>query len=250
MSTAPDQADAIDRALDHLAEHGWVIVPQALTRAEVERLRERLRHARAMGWEEGLNDVGNMWFDSLLEREPADFAPLVGHRSIRPHLDRLLGPQCQLRSLRAHLNPGAYTQEWHLDFYGYWHERRNLARHRLAVPAVGINTTFYLQDNDPGFGRLTFVRGGHLREPPHLHPYDPAAFSRWCEAQPKDQLHPRSGDCVLFFSHIPHQGAKDDPASERGNVVVHYQACPMHAKIWHVSQPRSANVFPLATAPA
>ncbi len=240
--------DAVDGAIDRLLEHGWVVIPRALATAEVERLRERLRHARTMGWEEGLNHVGNMWFDTLLEREPADFAPLIAHPSVRPHLERLLGPQLQMRTLRAHLNPGPYTQEWHLDFYGYWNERRALAKHRLAVPAVAINTTFYLQDNDPGFGRLTFVRGGHLSEPPHLYPYEPAAFERWCAAQAHDHVHPKAGDCVLFFSHIPHQGAKADPTSERGNVVIHYQACPMHARVWHVSQPPNPGVFPIAPA--
>jgi hypothetical protein len=239
-------ADAVEAALDHMMEHGWVVIPGALDSDEVDLLRRTLRHARAMGWEDGLNQVGNMWFDSLLEREPKVFGPLVGHPAIKPHLTRLLGPQLQLRTLRAHLNPGAYTQEWHLDFYGYWHERRSLERYRIAVPAIGINTTFYLQDNDPGFGRLTFVRNGHRSEPPHLYPHDPTAFESWCASQPHDVVHPKSGDCVLFFSHIPHQGAKDDPASERGNVVIHYQACPMHARVWHVSQPVVAGIFPLA----
>ena len=50
--------------------------------------------------------------------------PLVGHPSIRPYLEGMMGKQCQLRSLRAHINPGPYLQEWHLDFYGYWQEKR------------------------------------------------------------------------------------------------------------------------------
>src|SRR4051812_45163193 len=188
-------ADAVDADLDHLEEHGWVVIPAALAPDEVASLREGLRRAQREGWAEGLNSVGNQWFDTLLERDPARFAPLVGHPGVRAHLDRLLGPQCQLRTLRAHLNPGPYTQEWHLDFYGYWHERRALARHRLAVPAVAVNTTFYLQDNDPEFGRLTFVRGGHRSEPPHLYPHNPEQFERWCAAQPQDDVHPKAGDC-------------------------------------------------------
>ena len=58
--------------------------------------------AARMGWEEGLNDVGNMWFDTLLDREPETYAPLVGHPGIRPVLEGMMGRQCQLRSFRAY----------------------------------------------------------------------------------------------------------------------------------------------------
>ena len=33
---------------------------------ETEHIRQRVNYAREKGWEEGLNAVGNMWFDSLL----------------------------------------------------------------------------------------------------------------------------------------------------------------------------------------
>jgi len=59
-----------------------------------------------------------MWFDTLLDRDPETFRPLVAHPSVRPILEALMGPQCQLRSLRGHINPGPYQQEWHMDFYG------------------------------------------------------------------------------------------------------------------------------------
>ena len=96
-------------------EKGWVLIPGALSPEETECCRTALNTARANGWEEGLNHVGNMWFDSLLDRMPDVFAPLVGHPSVRPYLAALYGPQCQLRSLRGHINPGPYDQEWHKD---------------------------------------------------------------------------------------------------------------------------------------
>ena len=107
-----------------------------------------------------------MWFDSLLERDPETFRPLIAHPSVRPYLEALLGPQCQLRSLRAHINPGPYLQEWHMDFYGYWRQPKR----RLTVRGVGINTTFYFQDNGPDLAHLKFVKGGHLSEPLGLDP--------------------------------------------------------------------------------
>ena len=43
-----------------------------------------------------------------------------------------------------------------------------------------------------------------------------------------------AGDAVVFFGHIPHQGAKfgDDPADAvRANLVLHYPQNPMYPGI-------------------
>jgi hypothetical protein len=102
----------LESRLDQLDRDGFLLIEGALSPEETERLRQRINRAREQGWQEGLNPVGNMWFDSLLERDPASFRPLVAHSSVRPYLEGLMGPQCQLRSLRAHINPGPYRQEW------------------------------------------------------------------------------------------------------------------------------------------
>ena len=94
--------------LDTLERVGFVHVSGALTAAETEGVRKRIDHAREMGWQEGLNAVGNMWFDSLLQREPGNFRFLVAHPSVAPYLEGMMGRQCQLRSLRCHINPGPY----------------------------------------------------------------------------------------------------------------------------------------------
>tara|TARA_Y100001960_G_C14482511_1_gene732541 strand:+ start:115 stop:852 length:738 start_codon:yes stop_codon:yes gene_type:complete len=240
----------LDQKLDQLEADGFLVVEAALSSDEVRQVRTRVNHARNMGWEDGLNAVGNMWFDSLLDREPETFAPLVGHPKIRPYLQGMMGPQCQLRSYRAHINPGAYLQEWHMDFYGYWEEKRKASQYRMATPPVGVNTTYYLQDNNPGDGHLKFIKQGHLAEPPHLHPMDRPAFEQWCEEKEHIILYPKAGDCVVFLSHIPHQGAKERDDMDRSNVVCHYQCTPMHEGAWFVSRSRGyAGTFPFAEAP-
>jgi ectoine hydroxylase-related dioxygenase (phytanoyl-CoA dioxygenase family) len=237
----------LDEGLERLERDGYVLIEGALSPEETERCRLRLNHAREQGWQEGLNAVGNMWFDRLLQQDPETFAPLVAHPSVRPYLEALLGPQCQLRSYRAHINPGAYHQEWHMDFFGYWRE----VQARYAQKAVGINTTFYFQDNGPGLAWLKFVRGGHRVRPEGLEPglntfQKGNPFEVWCDAQPYDLLYPKAGDAVLFFSHIPHQGAKEIADLERSNVVCHYQCTPMYDGVWHVSQPLGyQGTFPL-----
>lgn len=238
----------VDAQLDQLDRDGYLLIPGALAAEELERVRTRLEYGREQGWEEGLNAVGNMWFDHLLEQDPETFRPLIAHPSVRPYLEALMGPQCQVRSLRAHINPGPYVQEWHMDFYGYWQQPRA----RLTTPGVGVNTTFYLQDNGPEVAYLQFVHRGHLSEPPGLDRsnfkgFETNEFRDWCAAQEHDVLYPKAGDCVLFYSHIPHQGAKLVDELERSNVVCHYQATPMYDGIWHVSRPMGyAGTFPLA----
>jgi ectoine hydroxylase-related dioxygenase (phytanoyl-CoA dioxygenase family) len=238
----------VEQGLERLERDGYLLIPGALSAKETETCRTRLNRARENGWQEGLNSVGNMWFDHLLEQDEETFRPLIAHPSVRPYLEALFGPQCQVRSLRAHINPGPYHQEWHMDFYGYW----DAPTARYAQKAVGVNTTFYFQDNGPGLAWLKFVRGGHLVRPDGLvrgiNAFDPEnLFSRWCDAQPHDVLYPKAGDVVLFFSHIPHQGAKEVADLERGNVVVHYQCTPFYEGIWHVSRPMGyAGTFPLA----
>src|SRR5437016_5886308 len=95
----------LEARLDQLDQDGFLLIEGALTPEETERIRQRINHAREQGWQEGLNEVGNMWFDRLLEQDPDTFRPLIAHPSVRPYLESLLGPQCQLRSLRAHVNP-------------------------------------------------------------------------------------------------------------------------------------------------
>jgi Phytanoyl-CoA dioxygenase (PhyH) len=238
----------LEGTLDQLDRDGFLLIEGALSPEETEQCRVRLNRARELGWQEGLNEVGNMWFDHLLEQDPEVFRPLIAHPSVRPYLEALMGPQCQVRSLRAHINPGPYLQEWHMDFYGYWSQPQA----RLALRGVGVNSTFYFQDNGPGVAYLKFVKNGHRAEPPGLRPelvrgYGTNEFRAWCDAQEHVVLYPKAGDCVLFYSHIPHQGAKEQEQIERSNVVVHYQCTPMYEGIWHVSRPMGyEGTFPLA----
>ena len=60
--------NAVDRDLERLERDGYLHIAGALSPEEVERCRTRLNEARAKGWQEGLNSVGNMWFDHLLEQ--------------------------------------------------------------------------------------------------------------------------------------------------------------------------------------
>ena len=233
-----DQLDALDR-------HGFLLVRNALPEDVVLAWQECLvRKYERREWDIS-NEVGNVAFDHLLEQESELARPMVGHPSVAPYLQAMLGRQCQLRSFRAHINPGAYTQEWHKDFGYYW-DAPDEARH--ALRPLCINTTFYLTDNAPETGRLTFINNFCHNALPeeirHLGGYNSDnPFYQWCERQEHIHLHPMTGDAVVFFSHIPHQGAKlkeDADAPIRSNVVLHYQQTPMFPGISFVSSPLPA----------
>ena len=171
---------------------------------------------------------------------------VVGHPSVAPYLKAMLGKQCQLRSLRAHINPRAYRQEWHMDFADYHYQERNAGAAR-PLRALCMNTTFYLTDNTPERGRLTFLKNYVDRLLPdellpHIQYTDDRSnpFQAWCDAQPQEHLYPLAGDAIVFFAHIPHQGVKfgDDPEDDiRANLVLHFQQNPMYPGIKFVSSP-------------
>ncbi len=232
--------------LDELERQGFLLIEGAITPEVAETTQERIARARENGWEDGYNAVGNMWFDTLLDRDEEYFSDFVAHPSVRHLLQGAFGAQCELRSLRCYTNPGRYSQEWHLDFYGYWAERKRSENARYGVQPMAINTSFYLQDNHPGQACLQFVRSGHLRPPPHLDPMDREAFDSWCDSQDLVTLHPKVGDCVMFFSHMPHRGFKLDDDMTRSIVVCHYQVNPMHSGVWHITYPLAdQGLFPL-----
>lgn len=248
--------------MKELEANGFLVVKNALDSETVEKWRSKLYDLYDKKAYEIHNSVGNVAFDKLLQFEPEMAKALIGHESAAPYLKAILGKQCQLRSLRAHVNPSEYLQEWHMDFYDYWYQEEKAEAQK---PAIGLcmNTTFYLTDNTPEQGRLRFIKEFFKKPIPdemrqHWGYTDDRTnpFQVWCDEQPHVDLHPDAGDMVLFYSHVPHQGAKtgaDAPGQHRANIVLHYQQNPMFPGIKFVSNPQFtldqlgyAGTFPFA----
>lgn len=233
-----------DELLQQLKRDGFILIRNALPPELTTFWKDVLYGMYDRGEYQIRNGVGNVAFEHLLALQPERARELVRHPSTAPFLRSVLGKQCQLRSLRAHVNPGEYTQEWHMDFYDYYYQ---VEKAGADIPLVGtcMNATFYLTDNTPDRGRLTFVKNYIDRPvPDHLRPNlrytedrnDP--FQRWCDEQERVDLHPMTGDVVVFYSHVPHQGAKfgiDSAGNMRANIVLHYQQNPMFPGISFVS---------------
>lgn len=245
------QVDQLEARLETLDREGFVLIPEALTPDDAERFAARLSKLYASGHEHGSNDVGTVWFDDVLDVDRDLFGSLVAHASVREEMRALCGSQLQLRSVRGHVYPDEYRQHWHMDFYGYWDQE---SEGRIAVRGVGINTTFYFQDGGPDTSYLQFVERGHRARPDGLdrrHVLGTAdnALTEWCERQQHVEVHPRAGDCVLFYSHIPHRGIKVDRKSERSNVVCHYQTNPFYPGVWFLSEMLGGEgIYPFAGA--
>ena len=257
----PIPAD-LSEHLRHLNEQGFLLIEGALSADKVSQWQDVLYGMYERGEYEIDNSVGNVAFEKLLALQPDLAGELIGHESVAAYLKAVLGRQCQLRSLRAHVNPRAYKQEWHMDFYDYHYQRERAEGHQ---PLIGLcmNTTFYLTDNPPERGRLTVLKD-YFKQPipdgmiQHMGYTDDRSnpFQTWCDGQEHVDLHPKAGDVVLFYSHVPHQGAKvgEDPAGlPRANVVLHYQQNPMFPGINFVSNPQFtldtlgyAGTFPFA----
>lgn len=233
-----------EQNLAQLKRDGYLLIKQALSPDVVDAWKAVLYDLYGKGEYQIKNGVGNVAFEKLLALQPERARALMTHPNTAPYLKAILGKQCQLRSFRAHVNPGAYTQEWHMDFYDYYYQAEKAAAEQ---PLIGLcmNATFYLTDNTPERGRLTFVKGyldkpvpenlrGNLRYTEDRN--DP--FQRWCDEQDREDLHPMAGDAVVFYSHVPHQGAKfgiDPEGQMRANIVLHFQQNPMFPGISFVS---------------
>jgi len=241
--TSQFQAD-----LDSLQERGYLHVRQALEPDVVAQWKEVLYAKYARQEYCGANSVGNVYFDKLLGQVTEMVLPLLTLPATTAYLKAVMGKQCQLRSVRAHLNPASYTQEWHMDFSDYYYQE---GKSQALQPAKSLcmNQTFYLTDNDPGTARLTFLQG-YLQKPipaelvPHIGYTDDRenVFQVWCDNQEHVNLHPKAGDAVIFYSHIPHQGAKIRESAPdediRANLVFHFQQTPMFPGIMFVSDPQ------------
>jgi ectoine hydroxylase len=186
------------------AEDGFLVVPNALSAAAVDRLVEasdRLAEPLLRKPEmTGRPEYNHLDLRPGLLREEALFA-LVANSSTVPLVVQLLSPNIHLHShtliYKRPENPDApaFRRGWHRDI----RIPRDLGHESL--PRVGIKICYCLSDfHQPNSGMTLMARGSHLKSTPLALPKG--------EVDPADvevcDLRVNAGDAILFENRIFH----------------------------------------------
>jgi ectoine hydroxylase-related dioxygenase (phytanoyl-CoA dioxygenase family) len=193
-------------ALDHLTEHGYVILPELLGRAEREALvaaLEPYERGRPMG-RNGFEGERTHRVYSLAGKGDA-FQSLAEHPAVLGLLDQLLAPNYLLSTLQSiRLHPGETPQPWHTDD-GFYPIAR--PRTRLAISTIWAIEAF-TEDN----GATQVIPGSHLWGPEH----------------PDDRSHTvvpvvmPPGSVVIFDGALWHRGGENRSGASRLAVSPQY----------------------------
>jgi ectoine hydroxylase len=132
---------------------GYLVIPNALTSAEVENLLEASKRAHAPYPESEWRQIG-----ALYETEPA-VESLIDHPSVFPKVRALLGDFFIVQSSWNTKSPAHYPgQGFHQDGSGVY-EFRRLA---LPTPLVQLRIGFFLTDQTrPNQGNMVMIPGSH-----------------------------------------------------------------------------------------
>jgi ectoine hydroxylase-related dioxygenase (phytanoyl-CoA dioxygenase family) len=132
---------------------GYLVIPDALTPAEVEALLAAARRAHEPLGTDQWRQVG-----ALYEQESA-VEPLIDHPSVFPKVRALMGDYFILQSSWCTLSPAGFPGgRFHQDGSGVYQFRR-LA---LPTPLMQLRIGFFLTDqSDPDMGNMVMVPGSH-----------------------------------------------------------------------------------------
>jgi ectoine hydroxylase-related dioxygenase (phytanoyl-CoA dioxygenase family) len=196
-------------AFRDLAEHGYCIVANALSPAEVSALRERLLEQAA-----GEDAVGRGFHDSgevnqrlwMLVNKGRVFRDLVLHPLVSEFMTELLGPDYLLSSLTANIaRPGGVPMGLHTDqlYVGFWTPR----------PVVA-NIAWMLDEFTDENGGTRIAPGSHL-EP--FRPYDQSETIGACGPP---------GAALIFDGRTVHGTGENRTAASQRHALLSYFCRP------------------------
>ena len=190
---------SIQADVEHLDQHGYVVVPGLLSGGQIQRIKAELA-PYLRGTLRGRNDFEG--FDTervyaLLAKAPV-IAELVEHPRILPILDRRLAPNYLLSAnLAIQLYPGETRQPLHFDdgFYKVSRPRR----------AFGISTIWAIDEFTTDNGATEIIPGSHLW-----------GGERPAEDDPRiESVIMPAGSVVVFMGTLWHRGGANRSAAPR-----------------------------------
>ncbi|MFE3170590.1 phytanoyl-CoA dioxygenase family protein [Amycolatopsis sp. NPDC059090] len=167
----PEPTRDLDRVKSDLAEHGYALLRDALSRNQVLRVKDRLKEQAEMEGELGYAIIGDGRFLSRkynvhakgdepwqgirsLLNKGAVFQELVGHDGVLEVMEHLLGSGFILYTLSAIImRQGSQAQQMHSD--------QIMFPFTTPIPLIA-NAFFMISDFDEGRGGTRFVPGSHL----------------------------------------------------------------------------------------
>lgn len=204
----------------HFEQHGYLIVPNALTSDQVARLIAASDRLIASDERRGRQTLDNGRYDSfrnVVARDPA-FLELLTHPATAPLVVQLLSPNIQLHT--SHL---IYKQADHPDECGRrspgWHRDINTCPNDLghrATPRLEIKVCFQLSNaSQPGCGQTLLARGSHRLTTDLL---------RHADGDPDAIVEPllSPGDALLFENRTWHAGGHNASGYTRKSVMFGY----------------------------
>ena len=151
--------------LAHLEEHGYAVVPDALSAEQVAVLREGVERAFAAPDEESTlrgESMARIWRPRMFERGTA-FEEVVDNPRLIDLVEAVLGADCHLIANSAlRTGPGDGISGWHADEVVRFPRPRDVPLDpRIRVPCLILGINYYLCDVDDELGPTQFVPGSH-----------------------------------------------------------------------------------------
>ena len=175
---------------------GYLVIPDALTPAEVEAGLEAAKRLHAEYDDNRWRQIG-----AAYEKEPA-IEPLIDHPSVLPKVRALLGDYFILQSSWCTRSPSGFTgQNWHQDGSGLY-EFRRLA---LPTPLVQLRVGYFLTDqSQSNMGNMIMIPGSHNAAlPKPLGPPDE-------EIPIAEVICGKPGAALIFHQGVYHCGTQNE----------------------------------------
>lgn len=187
----------LDAQSDHFREHGYVIVPDAVSPNYLGQLQEA---AGALLREHpGVGTLRN-----LLSLSPV-FEGLIDEHAAFPLLERLIGDDIQLLSIDMRAcPPGGGSMAWHVDLPFF------------CLVLISLNTALYLDDLTPENGALRLVPKSHLR------PFSLGPEERYAALPGEVVVECPAGTMVVFSDCLWHRTGENRTEKPRRGVFTYY----------------------------
>ncbi len=199
--------------LQRLFEDGFVVIPNALTPAQIAWARAAIDRLTPQHWDyTGLVDH----YKCVFNREPG-WLTYLDIPGVIELIEAALGADCHIIGQTAwRCHPGFIGAELHADYLPIELAEALLADSRMQLPMFICTTHFYLDDIDTELCPTAVIPGSHRagRKP---RPDE----TEWRDKTPQPILC-AAGSALIFRSDVWHSGSRNVSAQTRYLLQVHY----------------------------